>query len=801
MTPVTSSEGMNVAFVGTFPPCRCGIATFTSDLAQSLRSVDGVRDTPIIAVTNIAGEIEYPELVRYQIRKGLKNDYIQAAEYLNHSDVSLVSIQHEHGIFGGVDGAFLLDLVAHLTKPFVVTMHTVLQQPSASQRAIVRTLSQQAAGMVVMSKKAIELLDESYGIYGENVSVIPHGIPDIPQDGKQTQKARLGLKDNRVILTFGLLGPGKGIEDGIRALASIVKRFPDVVYLVVGATHPEVKRREGERYRHSLESLADTLGVRGNLIFRNAFVQHHELIEYLQCADVLLTPYHNEKQITSGVLAYAMGAGAAPVSTPFWHAQELLADGRGCLFPFGDSAALGETIESLLECPERLERVQQAAFAYSRAMIWPRVGDAYTALMSGRRERADSAGPAVREPMLPELRLDHLCRLTDDTGIIQHARYTVPRRSSGYCVDDNSRALVVALYAHELIPSPVTERLITTYLSYLEHSQREDGAFFNFMSFARVLKTQPTSEDCVGRALWALGEASHLAPDESQRQLASEMFDASINLALGSGPRGASLAILGLDAYLRAYPERQSAARTLKALADSLVDLFDREATVDWQWFEPSLTYDNGLLPLALFRAYDRTQDGACLRVARASLGFLEHVCFKDEYLALVGSDDWHHRGGARSTCDEQPLDAAALVLAFRSAYIATGNHRDIQRMRRCFEWFLGSNRLGLSLYDFRTAGCRDGLGSDGPNQNQGAESAISFLIALLAMMDVVSEMPGSTNKRHLALAGLGVLEPESMASAGTPALIGSDSHQPDSTKKREPRTKVVNPDPVADIP
>ncbi len=611
------------------------------------------------------------------------------------------------------------------------------------------------------------------------MSVIAHGIPDIPQNERSVHKARLGLKDNRVVLTFGLLGPGKGIEDGIRALATLVERFPDVMYLVVGATHPEVKRREGERYRHSLESLADRLGVRSHLVFRNAFVQHHELIEYLQCADVLLTPYHSERQITSGVLAYAMGAGAAPVSTPFWHAHELLDNGRGCLFPFGDSGALCETIASLFESPQELERVQQAAFAYSRDMTWPRVGAAYANLLSGCRDRSRAAEPAAQEPMLPELRLDHLSRLTDDTGVIQHARYTVPRRSSGYCVDDNARALVVALQAHELIPSPVTERLITSCLSYLEHSQADDGSFYNFMSYARVLEPQPTSEDCTGRALWALGEASRLAPEESQRSLATEMFDASINLSIGSGPRGAALAILGLDAYLRAHPGHEPAAEMLKTLADSLGELFDRVSSDTWQWFEPSLTYDNGMLPLSLFHAYARTEEIAYLRVGRASLGFLEHICFEDDFLALGGSDGWHTR----------------------SAYLATGNHSDIQRMRRVCEWFLGNNRLGLSLYDFRTAGCRDGLEIDGPNENQGAESTISFLIALLAMLDVVSEMPGSSRARHLAISGLGVLEPECMASGGdSTVLIGSDAHQTDWTKIREQRSKVVNPSSATDI-
>jgi glycosyltransferase involved in cell wall biosynthesis len=754
---------MNIAMVGTFPPCQCGIATFTSDFAQALRSTRGIRDTPIIAVSNSAGPYEYPELVEYQIRQGLKNDYIHAAEYLNYSDVSLVSIQHEYGIYGGDDGVFVLDLCTQLTKPFVVTLHTVLEHPSERQRSIVRTMAKIGGKLVVMSNKAVGLLDSSYGIAGENVcAVIPHGIPDIPQGEREAQKARLGLKNKRVILTFGLLSPGKGIEEGIRALAIIVTQFPNAVYLVVGATHPEIKQREGEKYRHSLESLAERLGVRGNLIFRNTFLKHDELIGYLQSADVLLTPYTCENQITSGVLAYAMGAGAAPVSTPFWHAQELLDDGRGCLFPFGNSEALSLTINSLFEEPDKLARVQNAAYNYSRTMTWPHVGSSYSELFSqcidSYQPSANSTTISAQAPMLPELRLDHLRRLTDDTGVIQHARYTLPRRSSGYCVDDNARALVVALHAHKLIPSRVTDRLITNYLSYIEHAQRMDGAFHNFMLYSRDIdpsQSPQPSDDCVGRALWGLGEASHLAPDEGRRQLATELFNISISQSLDFGPRGASLSILGLDAYLKAHPGHEVATAVLKGLANSLVERFNQEATGDWQWFESSLTYDNGLLPLALFKAYGRIHDSSYLRIARSSLGFLEHICFEEEHLALVGNSEWHNRDGERSMSDEQPLDAASLVLAYRGAYLATGNHQDKQRMRQCFEWFLGNNRLGVPLYDFISAGCRDGLGLTTANENQGAESTISFLIALIAMLDVVSEMPVPENECPIVQAEL----------------------------------------------
>ncbi len=732
-----------IAFVGSYPPRRCGIATFTRDLEHAVASAGEHVRTMALAMTDPGGQYEYPENVKYEIRQAVKGDYSRAAEFVNYSGVGLVSIQHEYGIFGGDDGAYILDFLSALRVPAMATLHTVLKSPSASQRTIVQRLSKECAGLVVMSRVAADLLKSSYGVSGPDVHIIPHGIPTMKPVDRTLLKASFGIPGRRMVLTFGLLGPSKGVETMIRALPALVQSFPDIVYFVVGATHPAIVRRHGEAYRSSLEREAEKLGVREHLVFRDQFVTTGELCKYLQAADVFVSPYLNEAQVTSGALSYAMGAGAAAVSTPYWHAQELLAEGRGRLFPFGDEEALSQTLRTLFETPGELERVRSHAFEFTRAMTWPHVGKAHLALgmniIQGTTERR-RAPSRTRASSLPELRLDHLKRLTDDTGIIQHATFSVPARRSGYCVDDNARALIVALHANQLSESPETSALVTTYLSYLHYAQTADGHFDNLMLYDRTLDSSPESDDCIGRAIWALGTTMRLAADEGHRKLAKEMLQRALTRTETLGPRGTALTILGLIAFLESEPAHGATREQLGVLTEKLVQRYVAEANDEWRWFEPSLTYDNALIPLALFQSFAVTGERASLRVARESLEFLEELCFKDGQLVLIGNSGWHSRGGVKAHADEQATDAAAFVLAFRGAYLATGDRHHLKRMRESFAWFLGANRLGLPLYDFATAGCRDGLGDTEVNQNEGAESTVSFLMSLQRMLELVGE-------------------------------------------------------------
>ena len=668
-----------VAFVGTYGPRRCGIATFTGDLARAV-AADERRVLPmVLAVTEPGGQYQYPAEVQFEIRQHVKADYARAAEFVNYSRVRLVCIQHEYGIFGGDDGGYILDFVHALRVPAIVTLHTVLKHPSENQAAIVRKLAAECMQLVVMSQVAKDLLASSYGVDGRSVRIIPHGIPVMDrQPDQQALKAKFGVADRRVLLTFGLLSPNKGIETVIRALPAVVRSFPDLIYFVVGATHPTILRREGEAYRTMLEREAEKLGVRDHLVFRGQFVSADELRQYLQAADIFVSPYLNEAQVTSGALSYAMGAGAAVVSTPYWHAQELLSGRRGCLFPFKDHAALGRTLLELLGSPAELRRVRDAAFAFTHSMAWPRIGDVYFEVI-GHTLRASAqrrVPDALREPApassLPELCLDHLLRMTDDTGIVQHATYSVPARRTGYCVDDNARALIVAVHADRLQGSADTRALVTTYLSYLHGSQESDGSFRNFMSYERALEAAPPSDDCIGRAVWALGVASELAADQGCRLLARDMIGRALPHVRELGPRGTAQAILGLVSLLAVEPGAAERRTLLDALVAKLKECYRTNATDDWRWFEPTLTYDNAILPLALFAAYGVTSDRATLRDARESLEFLEDVCFHGDRLQLVGNTGWHSLGGEKPCADEQAIDAAAFVLAFRCAYAVT---------------------------------------------------------------------------------------------------------------------------------
>jgi glycosyltransferase involved in cell wall biosynthesis len=733
---------LGVAFVGTYPPRRCGIATFTRDLAQAMGTSGQIRPL-VVALTDAGGQYEYADPVKYEIRQGGKGDYARAAELINYSDARLVSLQHEHGIFGGDDGAYVLDLLEALRVPTIATLHTVLKTPSESQREVIRRIARQAAGLVVMSKVARDLLDRSYGISGPNVHVIAHGVPQMVPRDQEHLKLGFGVAGRPMLLTFGLLGPGKGIETVIRALPDAIAAFPDLVYFIVGATHPMVVRHQGEAYRTTLEREAERLGVRDHVVFRDQFVSVEELCSYLQAADIFISPYANEAQVTSGALTYAMGAGTAVVSTPYWHAQEVLAGGCGRLFPFGDSQALSQVVKELLGSPSALERVRAAAFEFTRPMIWPRIGQAYLDL--GARLIAQT--PSVprrrknlRASSLPELRLDHLLRLTDDTGIIQHATFSVPARQSGYCVDDNARALLVALRADRLLRTTETRRLVTSYLSFLHAAQTDQGGFVNMMSYARNFEVGSSSEDCIGRAVWALGTTAQVAGDDGCRLLARSMLERALPATRNLGPRGSALAMLGLTSFLEAENGHQAALSALTSLGGELVRRYQEEATPEWRWFEPSLTYDNAILPLALFRAYGVTGDRSVLRVAREALEFLEEVCFEGDRLVLVGNAGWHSRGKTKPHADEQAIDAAAFVLAFAGAYQAAADQHYLRRMRQAFSWFLGANRLNLPLYDFSTGGCRDGLGAGEANQNQGAESTLSFLMSLLAMMELADQ-------------------------------------------------------------
>ena len=738
-----------VALLGSYVPRQCGIATFTKDLRDAIAVNLEARGVGVIAVNDRPEGYHYPDDVRFELRQQHQSDYRAAANLLNIEQTDLCILQHEYGLFGGRDGSHILEFARRLRMPVACTLHTVLQSPSPNQRAVLRELARISDKVVVMSKVAEGMLEDIYGVDRDKMVVIPHGIPDVPFTDTAFYKDQFGAAGRRVLLTFGLLGPGKGIEVAIRAMPRIVEQHPDVVYMILGATHPHIVRTEGNAYRDSLERLVDQLGVRDNVEFHSRFVTPRELRAYLGAADIYIIPYPNRQQITSGTLAYAVGSGKAVVSTPFWHAEELLSEGRGRLFPFGDSEALAREVNHLLADEPTLEAIRKRAYQFGRPQVWREVGLSYLNLgaeLLESRARRPRPLPVFRrdgtgETVIPELKLDHLRRLSDDVGILQHAVHAVPDRSHGYCTDDNSRALLAALLYYESTQDASVMPLADRYLSFVYHAfNTSAGRFRNFMSYDRRWLEEVGSDDVHGRTMWALGATIELAPSESIRSLGVRLFaDAMKSCAQLTSIRAWAFAVLGLERYLRVYPGDTIAQRLRATLAGRVMEAFERVGDDRWPWCEDICTYDNAKLPHALISTGHATGDTA---MKARGLMALEWVIGQQvgerRRVSLIGNDGWLRRDGRRARFDQQPIEAMATIEACAAAFRATGDPRWKSDARAFFGWFLGNNDTQSMLYDYQSGGCRDGLHPDGPNLNQGAESTLGWIISHLTFVELL---------------------------------------------------------------
>jgi glycosyltransferase involved in cell wall biosynthesis len=737
-----------IAFISTYPPRQCGIAIFAGELVNAVRShIEGRLRTTVMAVNEPSEGLLYPKEVPYVLNQHDNADYVRAAEFVNYNKVRAVCLQHEFGIFGGRDGAYILDFLREVRCPIVTTFHTVLLEPSESQRAVMQELIVLSSLLVVMSERAVAFMQDVYGAPEAKLRLIHHGVPEIPLVEPQRYKTQFEMAGRELLLTFGLLNPGKGIEYVLDALPPVVERYPSLCYIVLGATHPNILREQGESYRLSLQRQARNLGLQKNILFGNRFVGVEELCEFLQAADVYITPYLNREQITSGTLAYAVGAGKPIVSTPYWYAEEILADGRGMLVDFRDSAAIAEALLALLGDPVRVREMREKAYEFSRRMTWGEVGQnylvAFREAISTARVRASMPDVSMRHLLpitgLPRPRIEHLQRLTDDTGMLQHARYGVPDRSHGYCTDDNARALVVMSKYYDLYRLPEAERLLSIYLAFVNYAQRPDGLFHNFVSYDRRFLDELGSDDCYGRALWGLGYTMYRGP-APYFNLAKEMFDYAVEKLGPLSLRGRSYAILGLYYYFQRYPEAEDMAGRINDLAAQHVAAYEASSTPDWPWFEKVVSYDNTVIPQSLFLAFEVTGNETYRELAHKSLDFILNMCANGDHLSFVGNDGWHVRGRRRAAFDQQPIDACGLVEACKVAFRLTGDREYLKYMRLAFDWFLGANDTGVPLYNFRTGGCSDGLMPTAANENQGAESALCFLLALLTVTEVFSE-------------------------------------------------------------
>jgi glycosyltransferase involved in cell wall biosynthesis len=712
------------------------------------------------AMDDLPEGYDYPDRVKFQLGQNAQVDYLRAADFINFSRVSVACLQHEYGIFGGDDGSNILLTLRQLRIPVVTTLHTVLEDPSPGQRKVLKEICQLSARVVVMSHRALAMLEATYEVEAGKALMIPHGIPDVPFMDPNYYKDKFKVEGRPVILTFGLLSPDKGIENMIQAMVSVVKTHPEVVYIVLGATHPNILRSSGEEYRVSLRRMVNGFGLNDSVIFQNRFVDLEELCEFLGMADLYVTPYLKREQITSGTLAYSLGAGKAVISTPYWYAEEMLDQQRGIVIPFNDSEALAKALIGLLDDPVQMHAIRKAAYQYCRTMIWKEVSRRYIELFQEvilEVKKQESRKPVYQSKIIsatnvPDPKLDHLRRLTDSTGLLQHANFTIPNFHHGYCLDDNARALVVATKYYRIFRDHRILKLLTTYLAFTHYVQGENGWFRNFVSFDRRFLDEGGSHDCFGRALWGLGYTIAFAP-KAFRALAKKIFDKALPRLDALNLRGMAYATLGLHYYLDQYPGATEVRRHIEGLGRQIAKAYRENVGEDWKWYEASLTYGNAIIPHALLLAAYRTGQGDLQVVAEESLDFLFQVQTREGHLSLVGNNGWFPRGGDKADFDQQPLDASDLIEACKTAYRRTKKRLYLDRMQMCFDWFLGDNDVGVPVYDFRTGGCFDGLSPSGANLNQGAESTLSFLLSLMTMYEI-SGLMQDTIEEHLSREG-----------------------------------------------
>jgi glycosyltransferase involved in cell wall biosynthesis len=730
-----------LALIGNSLPRRCGIATFTTDLERAIARSRTETETAIVAMTDHGQTYDYPPVVRLQINDAKLDDYARAADFLNRKQFDLVCLQHEFGIFGGEAGSHVTELLSRLTMPVVTTLHTILAEPKPVQRRVLNSVIDASSKVIVMAEKGRELLRTVYDVSADRIEVIPHGIPDSAFVEPDAAKAKLGFGRKAIILTFGLLSPNKGIEVMIDAMPSILRSRADAVYVVLGATHPNLVRREGEAYRENLSRRVRALGIEKHVVFLNRFVDQATLLDFISMCDVYVTPYLNEAQMTSGTLAYSFGLGKAVVSTPYWHARELLADGRGVLVPFGDVPAIGTEIAALLTDHTRRQAMRERAYASSRSMTWERTAERYLAAF-GRSRRVhplrviarQGENGALPDSPAPQMQLGHLLSMCDDTGLFQHAVRSVPDRSHGYCVDDNARALLVACALNAADEQSLPEALTARLAAFVQHAWNPGTKRFrNFMSFDRRWLEDIGSEDSHGRALWALGECARSDASPSRRRWGASLFaEALPAVDHFRSPRAWAFALLGLDAYCAAVAEDSRAGELRHVLSDKLMSLMRSVETSDWVWFEEELAYDNARLSQALI-------------VTGISLGAAQYVAAGLRSLRWlmtlqttgtgvfrpVGSDSFGAKRKQPLEFDQQPLEAAATISACLAAWRADDDPKWKADAERAFAWFLGSNDLSIPLIDLETGSCRDGLHPDRANENRGGESAVSYLLGL----------------------------------------------------------------------
>ncbi len=723
---------MKIICLGNYPPRQCGIATFTENLVQSILKAQpaGVK-LEVMAMNDGNMTYDYPAIVKHTIRDNDFNAYINAAEIINQSGADILLLQHEYGIFGGVAGVLLLQLLRRVNLPIIASFHTVLEHPDFHQREVLKAIASYCSKVIVMNGLAIPMLKTIYEVSEHKLAKIEHGVPDFEAMQGTLEPAPGAWKNKKVLLTFGLIGRSKGLETVIHALPAVINRHPDLLYVILGKTHPHIIRNSGEEYRNYLKRLVTQLKLDQHVMFIDRYVSETELASMLQAADIYITPYLNKAQITSGTLSYAAASGCAVISTPYWHAEELLADDRGILFPFQDSTALAASINSLLDNPERMRSLQQKAYDYGKQLVWPKIGQHYWTFF--KQLISDHSAKQAQQKPQPEVNFKHLKRLTMKEGLLQHASDSLPAFEHGFAVDDNARAIIVMIEALKAGLEGANAEMLIPYLSFLKYMQKENGSYHDFLSFDRKFINKENSEDAFGRAFWASGMLVRFAPDDSFKRIAQKQFYKSLQqLDQLNYARGFANCIFGLFHYIKCFPDQEQMITLFNSLANKLIHKYELHKRDNWHWYEDALTYDNGLIPAALYMAYAQSRNKKFLEVADQTRLFLEDVCFKKPWLSLVGNKKWRRFDDSYDSFAQQPIDATAMVILYLSAYEATGDKNMIEKMIQAYQWYHGENDLGIPVYDEVTKTCNDGIEMEGINLNKGAESNLAYLLATM---------------------------------------------------------------------
>lgn len=727
----------SIAYLTTFPPRECGIANFCFDLISALdKSYSRVLDAKIIAINpEPEQKFKYSKKVIFQINQNSISDYRLAAKLINASpDISLVVIQHEFGIFGGNYGSFLLDFLEELKKPSIIIFHTILPGPKPLRLETVKNLAAKTSQIVVMTNLSKQILREQYQIPEEKITIIPHGIHPVVFTSGENAKHKLKIIQSPVISTFGLISRGKGLEYILDALPAVIKKYPNLLYLIIGKTHPSVVKEEGESYRKLLENKVQSLRLTNNVKFINQYLKLPTLLNYLLATDIYIASSLDSNQAVSGTFSYAAGAGRPIIATAFAQARAELEPGMGILVDFKNPGAYADAILNLLDNPEKLRQMGKNCYFKTRKIIWPNIAIAYAKLFAQFLPALDDS-----QIHLPSIKLDHLAKLTDDFGIFQFAELDTPNPVFGYTLDDNARALLVAIAYFEKTKAAQALKLTKIYLNFFEHTFLPNNHFQNYFNRDRLPNDEANQldnlEETNARALNALVQTmlSEFLPRE-MRNKAKSLYKKRISAGTDfTYPRSMAIYLEALYSLSKS-PDNADILKEVDFYCKKLLALFKKNSSGDWQWFEKNLTYSNSALSKALLLGFAVTKNPEYFQVGKTSLDFLiRHTFIKNVYMP-IGQNGWYKQSGERAFFDQQPEDVAAMVRALQFMYFLTKDDYYKKLMHKAFNWFLGENILGQFVYDATSGGCYDGLGEKNINLNQGAESTILYLLARLSL-------------------------------------------------------------------